>query len=110
MAIVRCPSCSQRVSNLSDTCPECGYSKTDTQIDPETHQRRRLRRLRYQARMMTYLGMLITMVGFLLWWFQNSGFEQLPGTLSSSVIAVGVVGYLVARVWLFWIGSQLKRL
>ncbi len=109
MSIVRCPSCSHRISSLATECPNCGYSKTNTQIDPETIALRHLRGLRYRARMATYFAMLITMVGFLMWWFQNGGFNQLPGKASQLLIAIGVVGYLAARIWLFKVSSQLKK-
>lgn len=109
MSIVRCPSCSQRISSLATECPHCGYSKSGTQIDPEILRVRQLRRSRYQARMLTYLGMLIAMVGFLVWWFQNTGFEQLPGQISRLLIGAGLVGYLTARVWLFNINRKMKK-
>lgn len=109
MSIVHCPSCAQRISSLATECPHCGYSKNNTQIDPETLRTRELRRSRYHARMLTYLGMLITMAGFLLWWFQNTGFDQLPGQISRLLIGVGLVGYLAARVWLFYVKRQLKK-
>ncbi len=110
MSIVSCPSCSQRISSLADTCPHCGFSKTGVSIEPEVLQARQLRKLRYRARMLTYLGMLITLCGFLVWWFQQTGFNGLPGQVSQLLIGVGVVGYLAARVWLFMLSSRLKKL
>lgn len=98
------------MSSLASECPNCGYSKSGVQVDPETFMLRQLRRQRYQARMLTYLGMLITMAGFLVWWFQQGGFNQLPGQISSVLIGIGVVGYFAARVWLFLISSRIKRL
>ncbi len=109
MSIVRCPGCARRISSLAQACPHCGYSKTGAQVDPEVLMMRQLRNLRYRARMLTYMAMLFTMLGFLMWWFQNGGFNQLPGQLSSIFIAIGVVGYLIARAWLFRINTQIKK-
>ena len=77
MAIVRCPSCSHRISSLAETCPECGYNMKTATVDAQTQQVRRLRKLRYQARMLTYVAMLVTMIGFFMWWLQSVSYTHL---------------------------------
>lgn len=105
MAIVRCPSCDQRISSLSDSCPHCHEALLV--LSQEQRERLALRRWRdrvYRARNFTYLAMALVVAGLIAWWIGEPQGLTLPMTsLAGYLLGAGAAAYLISWSWLLWL-------
>lgn len=108
MALITCVDCGRRVSNQHPACPHCDAPLAD--LTPEEQKRRawrRHRRLVYRARMVTYLGMTLVIVGLILWYLiGGQGLQLPPGPGATLAMGVGLTVYLGAWVYLLWVRWQ----
>lgn len=111
MAIINCPRCGKRISDLSRVCSHCDLplgELSDDDIKRLEHQRWRKRI--YIARNVVYLGMAALLVGA-LWWFMvgTGGLVFPPPALSVVLLVLGGVVYLGGRSWLLWLKMKRNR-
>ncbi len=105
MAIIRCPSCDQRISSLATDCPRC--HEPVAELSDGQRERLALRRWRdqlYRARNLTYLGMTLVVIGMITWWVgepQGLGLPMAP--LAGYLIGSGGTAYLLGWGWLTWL-------
>lgn len=111
MAIINCPRCGKRISDLSKVCAHCSLPLGEmSEHDIEQLERQRWRKRIYIARNVTYLGMTALVVGA-IWWFMvgTGGLVLPPPPLSVVLLALGVVVYLGGRGWLLWLRMKRNR-
>lgn len=100
MAIIRCPSCGERVSNKRDVCPECGFGITDHSagLSLEEANRRVRRRRKSQLQMHAYGATLVFVIG-IAWMMMETGGNVTEASYTSMfVTGLGVVWYVSIRV------------
>jgi hypothetical protein len=105
MAIVRCPSCDQRISSLVNTCPRC--HEVLAELSDDQRDRIALRRWRdriYRARNFSYLAMTLVVVGMIAWWIgEPQGLAlPVPGP-AAMLLGLGMATYLLSWAWLLWL-------
>lgn len=111
MAIIHCPGCNRRISNMVRICPHCELPLGEL-TEQEIHklEMRRWRKRVYQATNVTYLAMAAIIIGVLWWWMTSPTAWQLPPPAMAVVLIVfGLVAYVVGRSWLFWLRMGKNR-
>ena len=107
MAIIQCPACQRRISSLAKACPHCGVAlATQSAQDMAQSRQRRLDQQLFQWRNLTYLAMAIALAGMGWWLFAGPDQAEVAAVL----IAVGGLAYVLCRVRMLWLQSQLKSL
>lgn len=111
MAIINCPRCGKRISDLSKVCPHCDLPLGEmSEEDIKQVERQRWSKHVYIARNSAYLGMAALLVGA-MWWFMagTGGLVLPPPPLSVVLLVLGVVVYTGGRGWLFWLKMKRNR-
>lgn len=100
MAIIKCPSCRERVSDKRSTCPNCGFGITDQEAGlslPEAEARaKRKRRARLQ--MHSYAATLLFVAGIAWMLLESGGNVNNASYWSMFVTGMGIVWYFTVRV------------
>ncbi|KAA9129550.1 hypothetical protein F3N42_15245 [Marinihelvus fidelis] len=109
--IVECPKCNKPMSSVAPRCPACGFVPEDLSDEQrEELQRRRLRDRIYHLKMTSYVAISLMLAACGWYWWESPEFTQAPGTVPVILLSLGVVGYLVTRVFLHSARKQLKKL
>ncbi len=107
MALIQCPACHRRVSNMAKTCPECGFNLVSGLADEATLQKLRQRQYRdrmYVLKMLSFTAMAIALIGAIPMLFHYiQGIEAgVPVRLVEHwgvyLVAAGFVFYATVRV------------
>lgn len=98
MAIIRCPSCHQRVSSLS---VQCLYCKQPIQ-GRVSEDGRPVRKTRSGGGWMTFFSLITTLIfiigAAIFIRDQGTGLSLFQSPVALALMTVGVAGYLVVRV------------
>ncbi len=105
MAIVDCPSCGKKTSDMMSVCAKCGARyEPPGETGVETRQMlRRGRDRKYAALVHIYLAILVTTAGVVWFWFSSEQMSQPAGLGAQMTLATGIVWYVAARVYGVWI-------
>ena len=105
MAIINCPSCNTRISNKAKVCSSCNFnlvgdssSEGLNEEQIESARRRNLIKQRYSMQMQAMSGIVLVLLGSLMWYFGGrdlSNFWVIAGIFS---FAAGSILYVVTRV------------
>lgn len=110
MAIIICPGCGKRTTDLSSMCQHCGFEYE--QVDQE-HQlelrRRKLRDRVYYLNMTSYAVITVFLAAFGWYWWDTAGYQQQSSFGPIILLALATVAYLAIRVLLFKARRQLKK-
>lgn len=112
MALINCPGCGQRISDVISMCPNCGYVRGD-EVDDERvleFRRRQLRDHVYHLNMISYVVITVFVAAFGWYWWDTSGFQQRSSYGPILLLAFGTVAYVVIRVLLFRAKRALRQL
>ena len=111
MAIIECPGCNKRVSNMTTTCPLCGSELKG--IDEERLQELRRRKLKdkvYYTKMYSYLALTLLIVAF-GWYLKATAWFQHQSSMGPYILfAIGAVAYLVVRGLMLKYKIELRKL
>ena len=110
MAIIKCPACGKRTTEISSLCPHCGFNRA--QVDEERRLELRRRKLRdrvYHLKMTSYAAISVFLAAFGWYWFDTSGYQQQSSYGPIILLVLGSVAYLAIRVLLFRAKKQLKK-
>lgn len=111
MAIINCPGCGKKTTELSSKCPHCGFDRDHQDNDRSVElARRKLRDHVYHLKMTSYGVITVFMAAFGWYWWSNLGFQEQPSKAPIVVVALASVAYLVIRVLLFRARKKQKRL
>ncbi len=111
MALITCPSCSKRVSDVTNTCPQCGFHRGEVSDEQLLEfQRRRLRDHVYHLKMSSYAVMTVFLAAFAWYWWESSDFQQQPSVGPLVLLAVGALAYLANRFLLFRAKRRMRSL
>ena len=103
MAIVNCPACSKRISSVAKKCQYCD-TVFDQAIDNEQLLRAaRNKRIIKLQRLQNFSFLLVMLfaAGALVMYFGLTDQNQSLNYSGRAMLAVGFVGYVVARIMLF---------
>jgi len=100
MAIIKCPSCRERVSDKREVCPNCGYGISDheTGLSLSEAQSRVQRRRGARLQMHAYLATLMFVAGVAWMLWETDGNVVHASTPSMFLAGLGVVWYVAVRV------------
>lgn len=100
MAIIKCPSCRERVSDKRRTCPNCGFGIADPDAGlalPEASARARKKRLA-SLQMHSYAATLVFVAG-IVWMVLETGGNVYEARYGSMFLAgLGIVWYVTIRI------------
>lgn len=100
MAIIRCPSCRERVSDKRDVCPNCGYGIADSSAGLSLNEASvRIRRKRKAQLQMHAYGATLLFVAGIAWMMLETGGNVARASYPSMfVTGLGVVWYVAVRI------------
>ncbi|MDJ0655521.1 MAG: hypothetical protein QNJ40_15265 [Xanthomonadales bacterium] len=98
--IIKCPNCSQRISNKAHACPHCGLDMGSGEGLSADQAAERVRRDRkYRLDMNTYGAMAVTMAGAIWMYFSSDGLTGEIGFWPTACLAAGALWYVAVRVY-----------
>jgi hypothetical protein len=110
MAIINCPGCNRKTSEISSRCPHCGFDRDTPDNDRLMElQRRRLRDRIYHLNMTSYAVITLFLAAFGWYWWDTGGFQHRSGTGPLILLGIAALGYLVIRMLLFAARKQMRR-
>jgi len=111
MAIINCPNCNRKITEISSRCPHCGFDRAGKDADERQAElrRRALRDRVYHLKMVSYLVITLFLAAFGWYWWDSGGFQGAPSSGPVYLLAVGTLAYLVIRVLLFQARRQLRQ-
>ena len=110
MAIVNCPACSRKVSNVTAMCPYCGFKRgAESEAQLQELQRRKMRDQVYHLNMVSYVAITLFLVGFGWYWWASSGFRQPMSGGPFALLGLSTIGYLLIRILLFRARRKLRQ-
>jgi ribosomal protein L37E len=102
MAIINCPGCGKKTTEISPKCPHCGFDRSVESNDRIVElQRRKLRDHVYHLKMISYGVISLFLAGFGWYWWDTEGFYTESSNGPVILLAVVSLGYLAIRVLLF---------
>lgn len=100
MAIIKCPSCRERVSDRRATCPNCGFGIADKEaglpLSQAEGRARKKRRARLQ--MHSYAATLLFVVGIAWIMVDTGGNVNQASYWSMFLTGLGLVWYVTIRI------------
>lgn len=104
MALIDCPYCKKRTSNISQKCMHCGspLNEKDSDIAIERLNRARKRESAYRIQFHAYLSILLVVFGVFWYWLDSEQLTRSPGDGPVYAISLGVVWYLALRASLIF--------
>ena len=113
MAIINCPSCKERISDKAKICGYCHYDMVRKQTATglsEEHLASKAKmahiKRRYSLQMQAMAGIILFLLGALLWYFGGRGFTGLADFVELSLTALGAIWYLLTRIRLVMFMKQ----
>ena len=98
--IIKCPNCSQRISNKAKACPHCGLDMGGGDGLSADQAAERVRRDRkYRLDMNTYGAMALTLTGAVWMYFSSDGLMGEIGFWPTACLAAGALWYVAMRVY-----------
>lgn len=100
MAIMKCPSCRERVSDKRETCPTCGYGIADGNAGLSlTEAAARARRKRTARLLMHSYAATLAFVAGIVWMVVETGGNVYHASYGSMFLAgLGIVWYVAIRI------------
>jgi uncharacterized membrane protein YvbJ len=115
MAIINCPSCKEKISDKAKKCSNCHYdflSQTSSQglTNEQIASKQILANIKnkYSLQMHAMIGIILILLGSLLWYFGDRGTKSYSDLSSLGLLALGSLLYLVTRVRLILFRKQKK--
>ena len=111
MALVTCPGCSKRVSDVLSMCPDCGHVRGEVDDERMVEMKRRgLRDRIYHLKMISYVVISLFLVAFGWYWWDSAGFTQPSSRGPFILMGAAALGYVVVRGLLFRLRQQRKEM
>ncbi len=102
MAIINCPGCGKKTTELSSKCPHCGFDRGQGDDERTVEMnRRRVRDHVYHLKMTSYGILSLFLAAFGWYWWDTSGFLNQSSRGPILLFALASVAYLVIRVLMF---------
>ncbi len=106
MAIIKCPSCKNRISDKAKSCSHCNYDRVkgvsatgETREQIESQENLKRVKSKYSLQMQAMAGIILFLTGMLLWYFL--GQRQLTSPAHYIELGIAIAGglwYLSTRV------------
>jgi len=100
MAIIKCPSCRERVSDKRATCPTCGFgiADEDSGLSLSEAEARVRKKRAARLQMHGYAATLLFVAGIAWMMVESNGNVQNASYWSMFVTGLGILWYLVVRI------------
>lgn len=99
MALIDCPSCSKKMSDKAQSCPQCGFGLGTADVEDIARKQnlnRYLKNQKIQTQSMIAMLLFVVGFGFMYWGGAAPGGLQYNAAVGLSI--VGFVWYIVNRV------------
>ncbi len=111
MALINCPGCNERISDVTRMCPHCGVRRAELDETQLLEMRRRQLRDRvYHLKMTMYGVMSFFLIAFGWYWWESDDFQNPPTAGPLALLVLGGLAYLVLRFLLFRAKKALRSL
>lgn len=105
MAIIKCPSCSGKISDKAKVCSHCNYdfvnkATADGLNEEQLASKKRMEHIkrRYSLQMQAMVGIILVLGGSFMWYFGGRGFDTGSGISGVIMLVIGAALYLTTRV------------
>lgn len=111
MAIINCPGCGKKTTELSSKCPHCGLDRSHQDNERAIElARRKLRDHVYHLKMASYGVISVFLAAFGWYWWDTAGFLEQSSMAPVMVVALASMAYLGIRILLFRARRRQKQL
>lgn len=111
MAIIDCPKCKKLISSRTELCPYCGFHQGEaSEEELKEFRRRGLRDRIYHLKMSSYAALTLLIVAFCWYLYSTQWFQQRSTIGPYLLFAIGAMGYMAIRVFLFRAKAALRKL
>lgn len=110
MAIIKCPACSEQISDKVKHCPHCDMSMT-AQTREQQESAKRVTRIKtiQSIQTQTMLALMISIGGFVFYYLDDPiGDIEMQKTIGIVGILLGLIVYLVNRIRIAFINKKFK--
>lgn len=110
MAIIKCPACSEQISDKVKQCPHCDMSMT-AQTREQQESAKRVERIKtiQSIQTQTMLALMISIGGFVFYYLDDPiGDIEMQKTIGIVGILLGLIVYLVNRIRIAFINKKFK--
>jgi len=111
MAIVKCPSCDNKMSSQIRVCPQCGFQRGE--VDEQELRELRRREIRdriYYLKMASYAVLTLLLAAFGWYWVETQSFQYQSSSGPYVLFAISAAAYFVIRVFLFKSSLALRKI
>lgn len=105
MAIISCPSCTQKISDKSKSCSHCNYDFVNNTTseglnEEQLASKKKLAHIKkkYSLQMQAMAGIVLVLLGASLWYFGGRGMDSFSAIAKLTLLAIGAIWYLATRV------------
>ncbi len=105
MAIIKCPSCSGKISDKAKVCSHCNYdfvnkATADGLNEEQLASQKRMAHIkqRYSLQMQAMIGIILVLGGSLMWYFGGRNFHSVMGLSGVIALVIGAALYLTTRI------------
>ena len=111
MAIINCPNCKKKITELSSRCPHCGFERGGEDDERATElKRRKLRDQVYHLNMTSYAVITFFLAAFGWYWWDTGGFQHRSSIGPILLLVPSAAAYLAIRVFLFKARKRLRQI
>jgi predicted nucleic acid-binding Zn ribbon protein len=99
MALIKCPGCGKRISSRAAHCSHCNAAITakDDEATERALSRTRWKK-RKQMQNLSFLALILFLVGIALYWSNKDSPEDWQYTLGIWLLVAGFISYAVLRI------------
>jgi hypothetical protein len=102
MAIINCPGCGKKTTEISSKCPHCGFDRGEESNERAVElMRRQFRDHVYHLKMFSYGVISVFLAAFGWYWWDTDGFLNRSSSGPIIILVLATMAYLAIRVLLF---------
>jgi len=110
MAIINCPSCNEQISDKAKECIHCDASMDKlAPANPKGSVKVQRIKAIQAIQLQTMLALLVSIAGFVFYYWEDVGDEEMQQWVGMGAIITGMVWYLINRIRMSYLIKKYKK-